>query len=340
MSETFLNVELPMMLIKLAIMTLVGGAFPLLFAMLWKKTITKKAYVIACCVVNTLFLCIIGGGFVGCFTGLGIGGKLGIQIMKKRGILVAPKKAEPTPASENQPTSEYNPVPQYRPASEPEMVPVPLEETERKSLKTELTIGIGVALLVLTVLVAVLIKMAGQSRDFTYGYLTGDTYVNTYTGYGCKLNKGWTIEVAEAGKEAEFVVDSDGDAVYAMKATNTGNGATIGLGYEKLNFYERVRMLYQSNEAQLALELSGMRNEYESAFLEQGAKEVSVEQETVTFLGEECEAIKTVVTVYNVSLYMVQLMDFKLGEYCTVLTCMSIGTDTTQNLLDLFYAVE
>ena len=65
----------------------------------------------------------------------------------------------------------------------------------------------------------------------------------------------------------------------------------------------------------------------------------SMERITVTFLGEERAALRTVGTAADVPFYMVQIFDYHLGQYSVTLTVNSYLEDRTQQILDLFYPV-
>lgn len=318
--ETFVKTDLPIMLIAMAVMLAMSGIFPLLFAWLRKKHITTKKYFIVCFVVNTLIflgLSVLDIESVwGLYALTCVAGLRGKKILKNRGLLIESKNEE---QEEEEPS----------------------EESKKISPRTERVIATGVELLAVTALVVVIIGMATQSRTFSYGSLTGDTYVNAYTGYGCKVDPSWTIEAAQAGKESEFEPEVSENEIRVMDANGENNGAWISLDYVKLSFFERLAMLFQSNEEVLAQEWTEKRlNQRQSDLIESGYQEASVVKETVSFLGEEWKAIKVCVKFRDVDIYLVEIMDFKLGEYCTILSCGSMGTDTTQELLDRFYTVE
>lgn len=96
-----------------------------------------------------------------------------------------------------------------------------------------------------------------------------------------------------------------------------------------------------SNEACLNQEMTEANiNELQNGFREKGAQEASVRKETVSFLGKEHNAIKTVLKINNLNVYVVQILDYILSKYGSVLSCTSVGMDTTQDILDLFYALD
>lgn len=192
-------------------------------------------------------------------------------------------------------------------------------------------------LLVVVVLIMALIGMAIQNREVTYGYCDGNTYINSYTGYGCKLNNAWMVQTAE-----ELLQDGEvEDTGCIMSAACAENYSILELYYDKLSLNERISMLYLSNEGVVDQNLSSTTvDELKENLAENGIQDVTIMKETVTFLGEECAAIKLEAKRDNISTYMLQVYDYKLGKYGTIIQCMSFVTDTTQDMLDLFYALD
>ena len=76
------------------------------------------------------------------------------------------------------------------------------------------------------------------------------------------------------------------------------------------------------------------------AYANAGIYAESMEIVTVTFLGEEHFALKTVAQTQGVDCYMLQVFDYSLGEYSVTLTLTSFLEDKTDSMLELFYAVE
>lgn len=326
---SYVDAYVPVMLIELAITLVISGVFPLLFAMVWKKSITTTKYAVVCYVVNTLILFALSRidkeMFGGVYVGTGIGAVLGNKILKNKGLLIKPQKPDNGKVR-------IQHVP-FTTECEPE----PTAENEHKGIRTELAIGIGVTLLVAVVLIMAVIGMAAQNREVTYGYCDGNTYINSYTGYGCKLDNTWTVLTAE-----DLLQDGEvEDTGYVMKAICPEKYAIIDLYYDKLSLYDRISMIYLSNEGVVDLELSSSEvDELKESWSEQGIEDVTFSKEAVTFLGEECAALKLAVKRDDTSIYILQVYDYKLGKYGTMLQCTSFGTDTTQDMLDRFYALD
>lgn len=151
----YADAYVPVMLIWLATTLVTSSAFPLLFAMVRKKSITTTKYAVVCYVVNTLFLFALSWidkeMFGGVYVGTGIGAVLGNKILKNKGLLIKPQKPD-----DGKVRIQHVPF-----ATECEQEP--MAETERKGIRTELAIGIGVTLLVAVVLIMAVIGLANHS---------------------------------------------------------------------------------------------------------------------------------------------------------------------------------
>lgn len=94
----YVDAYVPVMLIWLAITLVISSVFPLLFAMVRKKSITTTKYAVVCYVVNTLVLFALSRKdkemFGGVYVGTGIGAVLGNKILKNKGLLIKPQKPD------------------------------------------------------------------------------------------------------------------------------------------------------------------------------------------------------------------------------------------------------
>jgi hypothetical protein len=76
------------------------------------------------------------------------------------------------------------------------------------------------------------------------------------------------------------------------------------------------------------------------AYAQGGIDVSSMEIVTVTFLGQEHYALKTVGETQGLPYYCLQVFDFWLGQYSMTITFASFVEDTTEDVLAMFYAVE
>ena len=191
---------------------------------------------------------------------------------------------------------------------------------------------------------------APAETPVTMGRLEGGSYINDYTGYACELDSNWTFYSAEELQELpdnvkELIADTEmadviGDVPQFtdMMAENVNDMITINALYQKHTLQERLgfAMLTDAELIDGTLEQQDMMVE---AYAQAGMDVESMERVTVTFLGEEREALRTVGTVAGAPFYMVQIFDYHLGQYSATLTINSYMADKTQQTLDLFYPV-
>lgn len=191
---------------------------------------------------------------------------------------------------------------------------------------------------------------APADKTVTMGRLEGGTYTNAYAGYGCEMGEDWTFYGAEELQELpenvkEAIADTEiGDLMEDvsqftdMMAENVDQMLTVNVLYQKHTMQERLAFSMMSEEELIdgTLEEQDMMI---AAYAQAGMNVESMERITVTFLGEERAALRTVGTVTDVPFYMVQIFDYHLGQYSVTLTANSYLEDNTQQILDLFYPV-
>lgn len=191
---------------------------------------------------------------------------------------------------------------------------------------------------------------APAETPVTMGRLEGGSYINDYTGYACELDSNWTFYSAEELQELpdnvkELIADTEmadviGDVPQFtdMMAENVNDMITINALYQKHTLQERLgfAMLTDTELVDGTLEQQDMMVE---AYAQAGMDVESMKRITVTFLGQEREALRTVGTVAGAPFYMVQIFDYHLGQYSVTLTINSYMEDKTQQTLDLFYPV-
>ena len=192
---------------------------------------------------------------------------------------------------------------------------------------------------------------AEEERPLALGVVEGSTYTNTYAGFGCELGDGWTILPADQLQDMPDIVQemAEGTAVgEAMKdvqqftdmlAENANELINMNVLFQKLTPQQRLAYKLLSEENILDETLK-QKDAMIEAYTAMGMEVVSMEKVTVTFLGEEHFALKTVAQTQGVDCYMVQVFDYSLGEYSVTMTLTSFLEDKTDSMLELFYAVE
>ena len=183
------------------------------------------------------------------------------------------------------------------------------------------------------------------------GLVEGNTYTNTYAGIGCDLDGTWTIYTADQLQQLpsatkEIFEGTELEAAMAnvtqftdMMAENVELLSTVNVLFQKLDMSQRIA--YARLNEQEVLEATLLQKDTMiQAYANAGIIAESMEIVTVTFLGQEHYAMKTVAEMNGVPYYCLQTFDFWLGEYSVTITFASFLEDNTEELLDLFYPVD
>ena len=183
------------------------------------------------------------------------------------------------------------------------------------------------------------------------GVVDGNTYLNTYAGIGCTLDDNWVLHPAEDLQELpemtkEMVKGTELENILAgvtqftdMYAENVELLATVNVLFQKLELNQRLAYALMDEKEVLEATLE-QKDLMIQAYAQAGINTESMEIITVTFLGEEHYALKTVAENQGVPYYCLQVFNFWLGQYSTTITFASFVEDNTENLLELFYAAE
>lgn len=188
-----------------------------------------------------------------------------------------------------------------------------------------------------------------ETNPVSLGRLEGGVYTNTYAGFGCELDSSWTFYGAEELQELpEQVNELLSDTEYAdsglnqitdMMAENTTTFTTMNVQYQKLDMQKRLVFATMSEE-EIIDSVLAQSDSIAEAYAQAGVENAVLEKVTVTFLGEEHTAVRTSTTIQGMNYYLLQLIDYSLGQYSVTLTLSSFLEDNTASLLELFYAVE
>jgi len=191
-----------------------------------------------------------------------------------------------------------------------------------------------------------------EENAFSLGSLEGGIYTNTYAGFGCQLDSTWTYKSAEELQELpEAITDALNDTIGEdllaqhptitdMMAENADTLANINVGYTYLTVAARVAYAMMSDEELVDMTLGSSKDIMLASYEAIGLEDITIEKTTATFLGEERVALKTHGLISGMDYYILQVFDYSLGAYGVTITASSILEDSTQDLLNLFYAVE
>lgn len=192
---------------------------------------------------------------------------------------------------------------------------------------------------------------AEEERPLALGVVDGNTYTNTYAGLGITLDSGWSIQTADELQTLPETVKESmegtalGDAMKDVQqftdmfAENVDDLTNMNILFQKQSMQERIAFKLLSEE-EIIDETLNQKDSMIEAYAAAGINVTSMEKVTVTFLGEEHFALKTVADTQGVPYYMLQVFDYHLGEYSIVITLASFLEDNTEPMLDLFYVVE
>jgi hypothetical protein len=190
-----------------------------------------------------------------------------------------------------------------------------------------------------------------EDRPLALGVVDGNTYTNTYAGVGITFPEGWYMLPAEElqampenirdmmeGTELGDVMQSY-QQFTDMFAENVDELVNINILFQKMSMQERAAFMLLT-EDQIADETMKQKDMLFESYAAAGINASSMEKMTVTFLGEEHVAIKTVAETQGVPYYILQVFNYHLGEYSVVITMASFVDDNTEAMLDLFYPVD
>ncbi len=183
---------------------------------------------------------------------------------------------------------------------------------------------------------------------FQAGTAEGGTYTNEMLGLGCTLDSDWTFateeEIAdtfgmakELIEQAETGVELDDAQTFTdMYVYADGGARNINVQVQTLGALEGGAMKQMSEDEILDNILPILKETMESAYA--GLGTVTCEKADARFLDEDHKAIAMVTTAQDMELYQKQVYLPK-GRYVAIVTCTSVGEDTTDELLELFYKV-
>ena len=188
--------------------------------------------------------------------------------------------------------------------------------------------------------------------SISLGRMEGGVYTNTYAGIGCNLDESWTYRSAKELQElpediSEMMEGSDVEdllseypSITDMMAENAETFANINVLYTYLPLTERLAYKLMDDATLIDTTLENGEATLRSTYEAMGLENITFEKSTVTFLGENRTALKTHGTVSGMDYYILQVFDYTLGAYGVTITASCLMEDTTQDMLNLFYAVD
>ena len=191
---------------------------------------------------------------------------------------------------------------------------------------------------------------AVAEKTVTLGTLDGNTYTNTYAGFGFSLDENWTtypadqLQVLPEDMEAMFagtdLENQEFSTIMDFMAENVTDLTTMNMNYTSLSMQERLAYAMMNDEELLDQMLDNYYDTLVDSYANVGIAVESIEKKQVTFLGKERVAMYTVASVEDVPYYILQIYEYGLGAYGLTLTLGSYLEDNTEGLLELYYTVE
>ncbi len=183
------------------------------------------------------------------------------------------------------------------------------------------------------------------------GTVEGNVYTNSYAGFGCKLDEGWTMlsaedlqpiseELDQVFKDTEF-----GEAaasipqVMDMQAANADSTASVNVVYTQMGLRELVSYRLMSEE-QIIDALLSNKDILIKTYEQNGMKVKSMEKGTATFLGEEHTVCNTVANIQGTDVYFTQILCYKLsGKFGVTVTFNGASEADVASTMEAFYKV-
>ena len=192
---------------------------------------------------------------------------------------------------------------------------------------------------------------APEENSLALGVVEGNTYTNAYAGIGCDLDSNWTLYTADQLQEMPSIVQDivEGTELEEalagvtqftdMYAENAEIMATVNVLFQKLELNQRIAYAVMDEKAVLEATLE-QKDVMIQAYAQGGINVKTLEIVEVTFLGEKHYALKTVGETQGVAYHCLQVFDFWLGQYSVTITFASFVEDSTEDMLELFYALD
>ena len=192
---------------------------------------------------------------------------------------------------------------------------------------------------------------AEADKPLSLGVIEGTTYTNKYAGLEIRLDDSWSIYPADQLQELPDIVKEMTEGTELEKslenvqqitdvlAENPDNLTTINVLLQKLSTQQRIAYKLLSEEDVLDSILD-QQDTLVTAYAQGGINVSTMEKITVTCMGEEHFALKTVAETQGVPYYILQIYDYHLGEYSVTITMGSFVEDNTESMLQLLYKLD
>lgn len=177
---------------------------------------------------------------------------------------------------------------------------------------------------------------------FALGEVSGQVYENEYIGIGCQLSNDWVFysedQIKELNNMAAEIAGEDykqlmenADVVYDMMGQTTDLTSTVELVMEKFDPSE-------IGLVDLKFSLEATIPTLTSTYEGMGFSNVQTEITTLTFAGEECDALNLSAEINGYNFYLTTVM-LKADSHVVSVGVGSFNKTTVDTVLSNFYAL-
>ncbi len=193
-------------------------------------------------------------------------------------------------------------------------------------------------------------KKTGK-KEVSFGVWEGKVYTNKYLGLTGEFDSDWFIYSAAelqqmTGATMDELADSKigdyvktMDVVKDMMVENERDLTSINITYTKMTRQEQENYA-KKTEKKIVQETVDSIGVLGDAYEQMGMTIKAASAKELYFLGEKRTAQYMYMDYMGTPYYVLQIYDYQIGEYATVITVASFKQDKTLELLDLFTKYE
>ena len=187
------------------------------------------------------------------------------------------------------------------------------------------------AVTMLLVLILCAVGCGKQEKKFALGKIKDGKYTNTYIGASFEAGEPWDMAAATDSGEVDY---EGAYQINDFQANNPEDMTSVNITFQLLSEEERAEVADMTEKecVERLLKIGGM----ETSYAQQGFTVNELSAKEVTFLGEKRVAVYSALEFFGMEFFILQLIDFKCGEYIPIITVESYFEDSSQELLSMF----
>lgn len=171
----------------------------------------------------------------------------------------------------------------------------------------------------------------GKKKEFALGKITDGKYTNSFVGVSFEGDDSWDIAAATDTGEVDY---EGAYQIIDFQANNPDEMMSANITYQQLTKEEQgvFDALSEKECIKEMIDAGGIQHGY----AQQGftVKELTAKQ--VSFLGKKRTAVYSHLEYFGMEYFVLQVIDFKCGEYMPIITMGSYYEDHTNEMLSLF----